>query len=342
MTTTREMHIIRLHDFKPAMGIFREEVLAGLRKQQKEICPKYFYDETGSGLFEQICTLDEYYIPRTEISIMEKNIDEIVGVLGPDVLLVEYGCGDCKKTQILINRMHDMSAYIPIDISCEQLMTVSRRLGSEYPGLEILPVCADFTNDFSLPDGKRKNDRVVVYFPGSSIGNLHPEQARNLLQQIARLCGPGGALLIGVDLKKDSSVLHRAYNDRHNVTSAFNLNILERLNRELSADFDLRSFEHYAFYNPVKGRIEMHLISLKDQVVQLDDTAINFARGESIWTESSYKYNLNEFKELAVASGFTVDRVWTDEQRWFSIQYLVAAADNFKFDCNMELCLSRA
>ncbi|MHB8086230.1 MAG: L-histidine N(alpha)-methyltransferase [Dehalococcoidia bacterium] len=329
MTTTREMQTIRLHDFKPDRSHFREEVMAGLIKPQKEISPKYFYDEKGSGLFEKICMLDEYYIPRTEISIMEQNIDEIVGVLGPNVLLVEYGCGDCKKTQILIKRMHDISAYIPIDISCEQLMCVSQQLGSEYPGLEILPVCADFTSDFRLPIGKRKNDRIVAYFPGSSIGNFHPEQARNLLRQIARLCGPGGALLIGVDLKKDSSVMHRAYNDRHNVTSAFNLNVLERLNLELNADFDLQSFEHYAFYNPVKGRIEMHLVSLKDQVMHLDDTAINFVRGESIWTESSYKYNLNEFNELAIASGFTVDRVWTDEQRWFSVQYLTVVDDYF-------------
>jgi dimethylhistidine N-methyltransferase len=314
---------IRLHDFKPGQDYFCAEVLSGLQKPQKELPCKYFYDEQGSLLYERICALDEYYIPRTEVAIMETNIKEIVELLGSMVLLIEYGSGSSAKTRILLNHLHELAAYIPIDISSEQLLHVTKQLAVDYPGLEVLPFCCDYTSGFKLPTPKRRSDRVVVYFPGSSIGNFDPIQARLFLRNIAGICELGGGLLIGVDLKKDPSVLHHAYNDNQGVTAAFNLNLLNRINRELNCDFQLEWFEHYAFYNPWEGRIEMHLVSLRDQMVHLNNVTIPFAKGESIRTESSYKFSLDEFEQMATAAGFKIERVWTDEQQWFSVQYLV-------------------
>jgi len=322
MSSTKENQI-RLGDFKPDREQFRADVLSGLQKQPKELPCKYFYDDQGSRLYERICDLDEYYIPCTEVAIMESNIEEIVELLGPMVLLIEYGSGSSAKTRILLDHLHDPVAYVPIDISREQLLRVTKQLALDYPGLEVLPVCADYTSNFELPTPKRPSNRVAAYFPGSSIGNFNPVLAKLFLKHIATTCGPGGRLLIGVDLKKDPAVLHRAYNDAQGVTSAFNLNLLERINRELSCDFQSGLFEHYAFYNRQEGRVEMHLVSLKDQTVHLNDVAICFAKGETIWTESSYKYNLDEFERMAAAAGLKVEHVWTDEQQWFSIQYLV-------------------
>jgi dimethylhistidine N-methyltransferase len=320
---SRESRDIQLHDFHPGQDYFRAEVLSGLQKPQKELPCKYFYDELGSLLYERICALDEYYIPYKEIAIMETHIEEIVQRLGPRVLLIEYGSGSSTKTRILLDHLQDPVAYVPIDISREQLLSVTRQIIRDYPGIEVFPVRADYTNKFELPVSKRPGDRVVVYFPGSTIGNFEPAPARLFLKRIGEVCGPGGGLLIGVDLKKDPAVLHRAYNDSQGVSAAFNLNLLERINRELGGDFQTGWFKHYAFYNPVEGRIEMHLISMKDQIVHLDDIAIRFAQGESIWTENSYKYNLDEFERLASAAGFRTERVWTDNRQWFSIHYLV-------------------
>lgn len=314
---------IRLHDFNPGRDRFLAEVLSGLRKAQKELPSKYFYDEQGSHLFDRICTLDEYYIPRTEMAIMESYIEEMVELLGPRVLLIEYGSGSCTKTRILLDHLHEAAAYVPIDISRTQLLWVTEQLASDYLGLEVLPVCADYTSGFELPVPKRLSERTVIYFPGSTIGNFDRIPAKLFLEHVAETCRPGGGLLIGVDLKKDPRVLHRAYNDSQGVTAAFNLNLLERINRELDGDFQLESFEHYAFYNPQEGRVEMHLVSLKDQTVHLDGVTVPFASGESIWTESSYKFNIEEFKQMAAVAGFKVEHVWTDEQQWFTVQYLV-------------------
>ncbi len=314
---------VRLHDFKPGRERFRAEVLSGLRKAQKELPSKYFYDEQGSCLFERICALDEYYIPRTEAAIMETYIEEMVELLGPRVLLIEYGSGSCAKVHILLDHLCDLAAYVPIDISREQLLRVTKDLTSNYPRLEVLPVCADYTSGFELPVSKHPNERSVVYFPGSTIGNFDAIPAKHFLEHVAKVCGPGGALLIGVDLKKDPSVLHRAYNDSQGVTATFNLNLLERINHELNGDFQLGWFEHYAFYNPREGRVEMHLVSLRDQKVRLDNVTIPFAKGESIWTESSYKFSVDEFEQMAATAGFNVEHVWMDEQQWFSVQYLV-------------------
>jgi dimethylhistidine N-methyltransferase len=312
------------YDFKPGLESFLAEVLIGLRKPRKELPSKYFYDKRGSQLFERICELKEYYIPRIEASIMQAHIREMVELIGPQVLVIEHGCGNCAKVRLLIDRLHDPVAFIPIDISKEQLLQVAKELDSIYPQLQVLPVCADYTSSFELPIPNQEGRRTVVYFPGSTISNFDPIPAKYFLEHVANLCGSNGALLIGVDLKKDPAVLHNAYNDSEGVTAAFNLNLLERINRELGCDFQLGAFEHYAFYNPRGSRVEMHLISQRDQVVHIGGETISFVKGESIWTESSYKYNLDEFEQVAAVAGFRVDRVWVDERQWFSVQYLVA------------------
>ncbi|MFC2050219.1 L-histidine N(alpha)-methyltransferase [Chloroflexota bacterium] len=326
MRSKEKRHVVS-KDFSPRRERFFAEVMSGLRKPQKELPSKYFYDERGSQLFQRICTLEEYYIPRTEASIMEAYIGEMVELLGPRALLIEYGSGDCNKVRLLLGHLHDAVAYVPIDISREQLLRAAKGLDSYYPALEVLPVCADYMSEFVLPVPKRASDRVVVYFPGSTIGNFDPVPAKHFLEHIARVCGSGGALLVGVDLKKDPGVLHSAYNDRESITAAFNLNLLRRINDELDCDFQLDWFEHYAFYNPRESRVEMHLVSQREQAVHLGKATIPFARGESIWTESSYKFSLDEFKQMAATAGLEVERVWTDEQQWFSVQYLVAAEE---------------
>ena len=310
------------YDFKPGRERFLAEVLIGLRKPQKELPSKYFYDERGSQLFERICESQEYYITRIEISIMQAHIREMAELIGPQVLVIEHGCGNCEKVRLLIDHLDDPVAFIPIDISKGQLLQVSKELDSIYPQLQVLPVCADYTSSFELPIPKRESKRTVVYFPGSTISNFDPVPAEHFLEHVANLCGSNGALLIGADLKKDPAVFHDAYNDGEGLTAAFNLNLLERINRELGCDFQLDAFQHYAFYNPRESRVEMHLISRRNQAVHIGGETIPFISGESIWTESSYKYNLDEFARMAAVAGFRVGRVWVDERQWFSVQYL--------------------
>jgi dimethylhistidine N-methyltransferase len=314
----------RLHDYEPEPASFRADVRRGLQLPRKAIPSKYLYDARGSVLYERICSLEEYYPPRTEIGIMQANISEMTGRLGENTCLLEYGCGNCAKTRILLDNLPSVSAFVPLDISRDQLLRTEAELAAAYPGLEILPVCADYTGDFKLPEPKRKPGRYVVYFPGSTVGNFEPPDALAFLQHIAGVVGPGGALLIGVDLKKDAAVLNLAYNDREGVTAAFNLNLLERINRQLGADFNTDMFRHHAFYNAAAGRIEMHLVSQTAQTVRVDGLKITFKKGESIHTENSYKFSLDDFAGMAAAAGFTVGRAWTDARQWFSVQYLVA------------------
>lgn len=309
-------------DFTPEQRQMLEEVTNGLQQPEKRLPSKYFYDERGSELFEQITRLDEYYPTRTEQKILNDNIDEIAALIGSRSVIIELGSGSSQKTRLLLDHIADISAYVPVEISKEYLQQVVKDLRQEYPGLLIKPVCADYTKPFDMPDIDVPFDYYVVFYPGSTIGNFRPQQARKFLSAIARFMVPGGGLLIGVDLKKDRQILEDAYNDSKGVTAAFNKNILKRLNRELDADFQLDQFEHRAHYDEEKGRIEMHLVSRQEQNVRLNGEAVKLSPGETIHTENSYKYSLKEFKKL-VSDWFAVERVWTDEQDLFSLQYLV-------------------
>lgn len=318
----RSKHLtLQMLDFAPTCTTLRQEIMQGLQQSPKKLPSKYFYDEPGSRLFAQICELEAYYPTRTEKRIMQQCVGELAELLGPGCLLIEYGSGNSLKTRMLLDTLKNLAGYVPIDISKECLKEAAIALAIAYPELEVLPVCADYTGQFELPIPARVVRQRIGYFPGSTIGNFEPREARRFLQQIAHTCS-GGGLLIGVDLKKDFTVLHQAYNDPQGITARFNLNLLRRLNQELGADFQLARFRHYACYNPGEGRIEMHLVSLEEQVVHIDDIEIPFKRGESIWTESSYKYSLEEFARLARAAGFRVERAWCDEQQLFSVQYL--------------------
>ena len=253
---------------------------------------------------------------------MEQHAAEMAGLLGRRCLLIEYGSGSSVKTRRLLDRLRDPAGYVPIDVSGEHLRRSAQALGEEYPDIEVLPVCADFTRPLGLPACRKAAARRVVYFPGSTLGNFTPEAALVLLRQTAGLCGRGGGLLLGIDLRKDPRVIEAAYNDRRGVTAAFNRNILVRINRELGADFDVEQFAHRAFFNAAQGRIEMHLVSRRDQVVRLAGMPFFFAKGESIHTESSYKYTFLALADLAVASGFATARVWEDERQYFCVVYL--------------------
>ncbi len=307
-----------------SLADFYDEVLSGLRQTPKTLPCKFFYDERGSRLFDQICELPEYYPTRTEMGIMQAHVDEMTARFGPDCRLVEYGSGSSLKTRILLDHAPHLAAYVPVDISREHLRRSAQALRAAYPALEVLDVCADYTQEFSLPSCRRAAASTGVYFPGSTIGNFPPSEAAPFLTRMAALCGKNGGLLIGVDLKKDTQTLEAAYNDAQGVTAAFNLNLLTRINRELDGNFALDQWEHRAIYNPVEGRIEMHLVSRRDQPVRIGNAAICFDRGETIHTESSYKYNLDGFATLAQSAGWRVENVWTDPERLFSVQYLTA------------------
>ena len=315
-----------LHDCAPAMESFESEVLAGLSTFEKTLPCKYFYDAYGSALFDQICELPEYYPTRTEAAIMQGNAAEMAALVCPDSLLIEYGSGSSIKTRILLDRLPRLAGYVPMDISREHLRRTAAQLAKAYPHLDILPLCADYTTEFTLPPACRPVGSHVVYFPGSTIGNFHPIDAAAFLTSIAEVCGQSGGLLVGVDLKKDAAVLNAAYNDSQGVTAEFNLNLLTRMNAELRADFDLENFSHRAYYNALAGRIEMHLLSLKSQTVRLGGAEINFEAEESILTECSYKYSLLDFAGLAKSAGLAVRKVWTDSEQKFSVQYLTLAS----------------
>ena len=302
---------------------FLADVLAGLSRPQKEIPCKWLYDARGSALFEHICDLEEYYPTRTELGIMEGQVRSMVELLGPGCALVEYGSGSGLKTRLLLQHLRP-AVYVPVDISAPALAEATERLARACPEVPVLPVCADFTKPLDLPLDGASALRRCVYFPGSTIGNFHRPEMVGFLAEVARQCGPGGGLLIGVDLRKERSVLERAYDDARGVTAAFDQNMLVRANRELGADFRLDRFRHEAIWDDRLGRVEMHLVSTAEQAVRLDGQLFRFAEGESIWTESSYKYELREFALLAALAGWRCERVWTDERAWFSVQYLVA------------------
>lgn len=312
----------RLTEAGPKNAAMEADVLTGLRATPKVLSPKYFYDERGSQLFDQITELPEYYPTRTEIDIMQANIAEIVELVGPKASLIEFGSGSSHKTRMLLDHLKDLAAYVPVEISRDYLLGIVEGLQAEYPHIEMLPVFADFTKPFDLPTPKIMPVRNVVYFPGSTIGNFAPPNALALLQVMAAEAKTGGALLIGVDLKKDSDILEAAYNDAQGVTAKFNRNMLKRINTELGADFELDNFRHKAIYNEDKGRIEMHLISERDQTFSVGNEYFSMKKGESILTECSYKFTLEGFADLARQAGFRQQRVWTDKDSLFSVQFL--------------------
>jgi dimethylhistidine N-methyltransferase len=302
----------------------REDVIAGLTLPQKVLPPKYFYDAAGSRLFDRICRLPEYYPTRAELSLTRRHLAAIARFAGKGCELIEYGSGASLKTRLLIRALRP-SVYVPVDISEDALAGAARRLAREFGWLHIFAVIGDFLQPLRLPVFRaRAGRRRVVYFPGSTIGNLTPEEAQAFLKMTRGQVGRAGAMLVGVDLKKDANVLHAAYNDSRGVTAAFNLNLLRRINRELGADFDLRRFRHYAFYNPQPGRIEMHLVSPERQSVNVGAYRFEFASGETIHTENSYKYSVEEFRALAAEAGFRAVKLWQDRQGLFSLHGLVA------------------
>jgi L-histidine Nalpha-methyltransferase len=309
-----------LVDLAPAADDLQRDALAGLSRAHKTLPCKYFYDDRGSDLFDQICGLPEYYPTRTELAISRQHAVEMATACGPRVLLLELGSGSSTKTRVLLDHLRAPAAYVPVDIAREFLRSSAESIATAYPGLAVQPVCADFTRPFTPPALAAR--RTVVYFPGSTIGNFIPSEATALLTHVAGLIDPDGGLLIGVDLRKDPAVLERAYNDARGVTAAFNLNLLVRLNRELGADFAVDQFRHRAVYEPELGRIEMQLISRRPQTARIADRRFEFAADEVITTEYSHKYSLEQFAGLAAAAGLQVRQVWTDRQQLFSVQYL--------------------
>jgi dimethylhistidine N-methyltransferase len=312
---------------EPESADFFSDVIAGLSSEPRTLPCKYFYDERGAALFQKICEQPEYYITRTEIDILDRHRAEIAGRLGPKIALIGLGTGSGTKTRILVEALEKPAVYIPVDISEKQLRKSTAAFRKLFPALEILPVCADYLQPVELPFTRHKAARNVVYFPGSTIGNFEPDEATQFLRRVANVCRHGGALLIGVDLRKDRQVIEAAYNDVAGVTAQFNLNLLAHVNRELGGDFDPKQWRHLAIYNSDVGRIEMYLISEIDQAVHIADYTFGFCSGEKIITEFSYKYTPEGFAALAHKAGFEFQKVWTDEERLFGVFYFICSRD---------------
>ncbi len=311
-------------DEHPAVGDVQSEILSGLQSQPKTVSPKFFYDECGSQLFEQITRLPEYYPTRTEKALLTRYREEIAHYCGSGCIFIEPGSGNCEKVRLLLGSLRP-AAYVPVDISAQFLQSAAIELGKEYPALQVVAVCADFNQSWAftqeLPAGKR-----VVFYPGSTIGNLEPANARQFLRQIATVVGSDGGVLIGVDLHKSSDRLNAAYNDEQGITAEFNFNLLNRINTLVDAEFERTAFEHHAFYNRDARRVEMHLVSPRAQTVRCNGSYIDFDAGESIHTENSYKYSVESFSELAASAGLVLQRSWLDEEQLFSVHYLSVRA----------------
>ncbi|NMH61018.1 L-histidine N(alpha)-methyltransferase [Alteromonas ponticola] len=310
---------IEFYDLYPPKDDIRADVITALSSTPKSLSPKYFYDQNGSQLFDQICELPEYYVTRTEIGLLQEFGDEIAALIGERAILLELGSGSSTKIRTLLNALKP-KAYVAMDISKAHLINAATVLAEDFDWLDVHAVCVDFSAPWQLPmeiEGKR-----TAFFPGSSIGNFTPAEASCLLKQIRQLVGQGGELLIGIDLIKDTAVLESAYNDPQGITAAFNKNLLIRLNRELDANFNPDKFRHASIWNEAESRIEMHLFSKEDQVVVIDGELFRFEKGESIHTENSYKYSLPGFAELASEAGFQSVKVWQDRDKLFSVHLL--------------------
>jgi dimethylhistidine N-methyltransferase len=313
---------LRLIEIDPQLEDLLEQVVRGLTSPVKELPCQLFYDERGSALFEQICELPEYYLTRTETAILQRHAADLAERIGPVAAVIEYGSGSSRKTRILLDHLQRPLRYLPVDLARQPLLEAAAAIAATYPELEVLPVCADYTRPFELPALAGAPGRRLGFFPGSTIGNLHPERAAAFLRQARDQLGTAGALLVGVDLKKDARLLHAAYNDQAGVTAEFNRNILAHLNWRFGSDLRPEQFRHEARYNPTAGRIEMYLVSARPQRAELAGRAISFRAGEPVLTEVSYKYDPAEFAALAERGGFATEQVWTDPARWFSVQLL--------------------
>ncbi|PZU96918.1 MAG: L-histidine N(alpha)-methyltransferase, partial [Leptolyngbya sp.] len=309
---------VKLYDFHPPMEDFRSAVLRGLSLPQKTISPKFLYDKRGSELFDAICQLPEYYLTRTEMGILRAHAEDIAAALDQRVL-VELGSGSSQKIRILLNAAPQVTTYVGVDISRQHLQEACAALMADFEGLDAIAVCADYTQPLPIAAIPELQNRPTIgFFPGSSIGNLEPVEVIEFLKTVAVL----GDLIVGVDLKKSPTILEPAYDDAQGISAAFALNVLVRINRELGADFDLSQFEYRAHYNEAEGRIEMAIASLCDQTVTLGDDKIFFCQGETLRTEHSYKYTVDEFQLLAMEAGFQPVQVWTDESQLFSLHHL--------------------
>jgi dimethylhistidine N-methyltransferase len=321
MHSSRSQSSVEFIDLNPALESLREAALAGLALPQKAIPPKFLYDARGAELFERICTLPEYYPTRSEIEILHRHARDIAGRMGRHAQLVEYGAGAADKVRTLLSAMDQPDRYVAIDVSCEQLRDATARLAADYPELAITGICADYTKSVPLPQAVR--GARVGFFPGSTIGNFTRQEAVEFLRAAARTLA-GGALLIGVDLKKDKARLDAAYNDSAGITAAFILNILHRINRELGADFDASQFTYLGEYSEEDGRVEMFVQSRRRQSVTVAGRRFDFAAGEKLHVEYSCKYDVAEFQDLARRAGFAPSGLWTDSAGNFSVHYLLA------------------
>jgi dimethylhistidine N-methyltransferase len=315
--------LAKAHRFDDRTSAFASDVIEGLTLQPKQLSPKYFYDVAGSELFEQITLLPEYYPTRTELGILRDRAKEIAGIIPQGAALVEFGAGSTTKVRLLLDQC-EFGAYVPVDISGDFLNAQAEALRGDFPGLNVYPVTADFTAPFALPAAVKAMPKVG-FFPGSTLGNFEPHEASGFLRSARKILGEGAQMIIGVDLEKDERVLFDAYNDAAGVTARFNLNVLVRINQELGGNFDLSAFTHRAIYNRERHRIEMHLVSRKPQTVRMLGRSFAFHAGESIHTESSYKYSLDRFTALARESGWTPTASWTDADGMFSVHALVAS-----------------
>jgi dimethylhistidine N-methyltransferase len=313
-------------DIKPKIQIeFHEAILEGLSLPQKTISPKFFYDERGSEIFDKICETPDYYITRTEIGLLNDIQDELYKLAEPGSAVVEYGCGSSIKIKALLSALPEPSHYIAIDISKTYLISTAKEIASNYSNISVAAICADFMEPIDWPDrASFESSKRLAFFPGSTIGNLNPDEASQFLKYVRHLVGNEGSFIIGVDMKKDTDIFNRAYNDEEGHTADFNLNLLHRMKKELDADINISEFSHKAFYNEKLGRVEMHLISNTKQNITIDNSEHSFEKGESIHTECSYKYSVAEFSELAKQSGFSVLKNWCDKKKFFSIYFLKA------------------
>jgi dimethylhistidine N-methyltransferase len=316
--------LVGRHSLEDRDHAFARDVIGGLTARPKRLSPKYFYDETGSRLFEEITELPEYYPTRCELSILRAHAADMMALIPADAALIEFGSGSSRKSRLMLDAAPALAAYVPVDISSKWLGAEAARLRRDYPHLAVLPVAADFTRPFQLPPSLATLG-LAGFFPGSTIGNFEAHQACAFLQHAARILGPDAILIVGIDLVKNEGTLTAAYNDAADVTAKFNLNLLARINRELGADFDLKSFSHQAFYNRERRRIEMHLVSRVRQRVSVCGRMIEFGECETIHTENSYKFTVESFGALARGAGWTPVAGWSDADGYFSVQALRAA-----------------